>query len=96
MIQRHVDHRRRHASERHLFAADEIEEGRRFKLLDDDVRAAHAGHCIRQAPAVAMKLRQRVQIDLAFVYAEFADRIDGVDVEIAMRQHHALRPACGA
>ncbi|MCG3164048.1 MAG: hypothetical protein JMDDDDMK_05520 [Acidobacteria bacterium] len=85
VIHSHVDHRRRHAGERHSLARRQVEEARGFVLFDDDVFRADTGHGVRQSPAVAVKLRQRVQINIVVRQSEFDDRIYGVDVEIAMR-----------
>src|SRR5262249_2613841 len=88
-----VDHRRRHAGESHSLALDQIEECSRLELLDDHVSPAHPGYRVTHAPAVAMKLRKGVKINIALVDAELADRVHRVDVEIAMREHHPLRSA---
>src|SRR5262249_1789060 len=40
-----------------------------------------------------MELRQRMQIHIPLVQAEFADRIHRVQEQIAMSQHHSLAPA---
>src|SRR5688572_3604605 len=90
MIQSHVDHSRRHGCESDSLPGDEVEESSRLELFDYDVSSAHTCGGIRYAPTVAMKLRERVQIDVALVYLKLADRVHSVEVEVAVRQHHAF------
>ena len=48
----------------HPLARHQVEEARRLELFDDDMIAADARDRVGQPPAVAMKLRQRVQVDV--------------------------------
>ena len=50
----------------------------------DDVLATHTGHRIGQPPAVAMELRQCVQVDIAVVDTQMPAHGGGIDPQIAV------------
>ena len=61
-------------------------------LADDDLARADGGHGVGHAPAVAVKGRQRVQVDVAVREAEVPAERDGVEPAAAVRELHALGP----
>src|SRR5205809_75130 len=61
-------------------------------LADDDLARGDGGHGVGHAPAVAVKGRQRVQVDVAVREAEVPAERDGVEPRAAVRELHALGP----
>src|SRR4030095_9205491 len=93
MIQSHVDHRWGHARECDAFAQYKVEEPGRLEFFDDYVSSTHSGHRVANTPTVAVKLRERMQVNIVLVDAKFTDRVDCIDIEVAMGEHHPLRTA---
>ena len=75
---------------------DEVVDRRRIDGAQHDMGAAHRGERIDTAPAVAVEHRQRPQLDIVVANAEVDDHVVGVEIAIAVRQHHALGPRGGA
>ena len=61
--------------------------------LKDDVLAAHRGDRVRAAPAVGVEHGQRPHLGVVLRNAQVGDEVVGVDVGVAVRDHHALGPS---
>ena len=66
------------------------------KALDDDVGAAAQQHRIHRRAIGEVKHRRGVQIDRAARPQAFAERIQRIDHQIAVAEHHALGASGGA
>ena len=87
----HHQHRRRPVQVGDPFLLEETPDQRRIDLGKADMPCACCSHGPGEAPAVAMKHRQRPQIDGAAIepcVRQFGKRIQ---VRAAMCVHHALR-----
>ncbi len=65
-------------------------------LAQHDVPAAHAGDGVDHAPAVAVELGERVQVQVAVADAHLPAERGGVDPEVAVGALHALGSRRGA
>ncbi len=90
-IEDHVGHSRRTAHHRDAVALDSPQDLGAVDLAQDDVLRAHARDRVQHAPAVAVELRQRVQVDVAVADAELPPERRRVQPDVAVRQLHALR-----
>ena len=65
-------------------------------LAQDHVLAAHPGDGVEHPPAVAVELRERVQVHVAVADAHVPAERRGVEPDVAMGELHALRaaPSC--
>ena len=96
VVEDDAQHGRRHAGERHLLFLDQAVDFAANHGAQDDVRGAHGSDSEWPAPAVSVEHRQRPDLDVFVPDAEVGDEVVGVDVAVAVRQHHALRPRRGA
>ena len=90
-VEDHVGHRRRAAHHGDAVLLDAAQDLGAVDLADDDVLGAHAGDGVEHAPAVAVELRQRVQVHVAVVDAELPAERGGVEPDVAVGELHALR-----
>ena len=96
MVDQRYQHDGRAAQVGDLLPLDEVEHPGRLQPPQADVRAGHRGHAPREAPAVAVKHRQRPQVGRAVVHADLQRRGHGVQVAAAVRVQHPLGVAGGA
>jgi hypothetical protein len=61
-------------------------------LADDDVLAAHPGDRVVHPPAVAVELREGVQVHVAVAHADVPAERGRVEPDVAVRQLHPLGP----
>ena len=90
VVEDRAQHRRRHAGEGHLLALDQAEDLGGVDGAQHDVRPAHSGERVDAAPAVAVEHRERPELDVLVADAEMGDQVVGVQVTVAVREHHAL------
>ena len=83
-------HGRRHAREGDAFAGDEFEDSAVVHGPQNHVRSPHAGECVDAPPTVAMEHGQGPEFHVIVPNSQVGDEAVGVDVEIAVREHHAL------
>jgi hypothetical protein len=91
----HREHRRRAAHVRHAVLGDHREDQRRIDLAQAYMRAAHRHHRPRKTPAVAVKHRQRPEIDRLRRQRPGHGVADGFQKRTAMMINHTLRIAGG-
>ena len=73
------------------FVLEESPDQRRVDLVEADMARAGGGYRPREAPAVAVKHRQRPEIDGAAIEPRVRQFGDGIQVRAAMCVHDALR-----
>ncbi len=61
-------------------------------LAQHDVASTHPGDGVQHPPAVAVELRERVQVDVAIADPEVPAERRGVQPDVAMRDLHAFGP----
>ena len=91
-VEDHVDDRRRAAHQRHAVALDPAQDLGAVDLAQHDVLAAHPRDGVQHPPAVAVELRQRVQVDVAVADAHVPAERRGVEPDVAVGELHALGP----
>src|SRR4029450_10325124 len=79
------DDGRRAVEERHALALHALQDLLAVDLADDHLARADGGHGVGHAPAVAVKGRQRVQVDVAVREAEAPAERDSVEPATAAR-----------
>ena len=67
-----------------------------FELLEHDVLSPHTGHILRCAPAIDVKQGDGMELDIALFDAYSDCCFKGMQVEIAMGEHHTLASIGGA
>ena len=68
----------------------------RVEPADHHLADAHQGAGLGTSPAVGVKQRDGVQLNAVVVFAEYVGDIQGVEIERAVREHHAFGRARGA
>ena len=100
LLRRRVEQRRHHdrraAQMRHLVIGDGVEDRRGAHRAQADMRAGDDRQRPGEAPAVAVKHRQRPQIDRMLAHAAGDDVAEREQIGAAMMIDHALRIAGGA
>ena len=84
------EHGRRRAQHLDALVANQREHLRRLDLAEAHVRATDGRDDPRERPAVGVEHRQRPQIAVADPHRQVQQRPDGVEVGVAVRDHHAL------
>ena len=86
------EHGRGHAGEGAVLVLDHLVDIGRLGRAQDDVLAAHRGDRVGAAPAVGVEHGQRPHLGVVVRDAQVGDEVVGVDVGVAVRDHHALGP----
>ena len=92
-IQQRVRHGRHQRHARRPLLLDQAHHVRGVEAPHHHLLQAHHGGGLRPAPAVGVEQRDGVQFDAAVVIDEHRGHVQRVQVERAMREHHALRRA---
>ena len=67
-----------------------------INFAQNDVASTHAGDAVDHAPAVAMELWQRVQVNITIIDAHLPTESCCDQPQVTMRELHALRSCRGA
>ena len=92
VVQDRAQDGRGHAGERDALVLDKLVDLRGVNSAEHDVGRAHRRDREGAAPAVGVEHRQRPQLDVVVAHAQVGDEVVGVDVAVAVGQHHALGP----
>ena len=95
-VQQRRHHDRRAAKVRHFVIGDGVEDRRGTHRAEADMRAGNDRQGPGEAPAVAVKHRQRPQIDRMLAHAAGDDVAEREQISAAVMIHHAFRIAGGA
>ena len=89
-------HRRRHAGEGDPFVGDQLKDAAVLDGAQDHMGSPHAGQCVDASPSVAVEHGQSPEFDIVMTDTQVRDQAIGVDVEVAVGEHHALGARSGA
>ncbi|CAB4940667.1 unannotated protein [freshwater metagenome] len=95
-IEDRLENRRRAAHQGDALAFDPPENFGAIDLALDHVTTAHARDRVQHPPAVAMELRERVQIHIAIVHSQMPTEDRCVQPHVAMGELHSLWSRRGA
>src|SRR5205807_9382395 len=80
----------------HALPLNQAKDLHRIKPLDHDVGGAHESERVGHAPAVGVKQRDGVQLHCVFGSAEAQRHVHSMEIDIPVRQHHALGMGAGS
>ena len=95
-IEQQGGHGRDQVERGHPFLPDQFQNGPGPEVAQDDVGPADAGDAVSGAPPVGMEQRNGVQLHVGLAVLQSEDHAQGVQVEIAVGQHHSLGPGRGS
>ena len=96
VVEDDAQHRGRHAGEGNVLLLDQPVDLAADHGTQHHVRRTHRRERERPAPAVGVEHGQRPQLNIVVANAQVGDEIVGVDVAVAMGEHHTLRARRGA
>src|SRR2546426_9721913 len=90
MVDEGDGHRGDHLQPGHTLALDELENGYRVEFLDHHVGAPDDRNDVRGAPAIYVKERHRIEVDVTVAAVERDRSVERMEVEVAVGQHDAF------